>query len=323
MKTLGIGVMGGARIAERSILPAICSAALPQWKLIAVARRSLDHTRRFGGTFKCKEIEGYETLLEIKEIDAVYLPLPTGLHEEWIEKCLKAGKHVLAEKSLAVDFASADRLVKLAREIGRVLMEDLMFIYHSQHRLVKDKLDSDEIGEIRLFRSSFGFPPLPSGNFRYNRQLGGGALLDTGCYPVRASQLFLGPDLKVTTANLYYDRQKGVDIYGSATLTGPTHRVAQIAFGFDNHYQCNYEIWGSKGKITVERAFTPPPHLKPRIVVEKGKQLQEIFSPPDNHFVNILKEFHRVICTGDAEKHYGEILNQSRLLEEIKSINDK
>jgi len=320
MRKIRIGVMGCANIAVRSVIPAIVS--IPGLELAAVASRDMDKAHRTGDIFGCDAVEGYKNLLDRKDIDAVYMPLPTGLHDEWVMKCLEAGKHVLAEKALACDFAGAARMVDKAASSNLLLMEDFMFQYHSQHEFVRTMLDSGEIGEIRLFRSCFGFPPFPGDNFRYDKALGGGALLDAGGYPVKASRMFLGKGLQVKAANLCYDKEKGVDIYGSAYLSSPSGVVSEIAFGFDNYYQCNYEFWGSKGKIIVERAFTPPPGFKPRIVLEKQDLREEFQAKPDNHFANILAEFHRAIVEKDFETHLDDVLDQARIQDEIRKKND-
>jgi NDP-hexose-3-ketoreductase len=128
--------------------------------------------------------------------------------------------------------------------------------------------------------------------------------------------------LQVKAANLCYDKEKGVDIYGSAYLSSPSGVVSEIAFGFDNYYQCNYEFWGSKGKIIVERAFTPPPGFKPRIVLEKQDLREEFQAKPDNHFANILAEFHRAIVEKDFETHLDDVLDQARIQDEIRKKND-
>ena len=194
-----------------------------------------------------------------------------------------------------------------------------MFLYHNQHQIVKQLITEDKIGKIRCFRSSFGFPPLPSDNFRYNKKLGGGALLDAAAYTVRASQLFLGNDLEVKAASLSYN-ENGVDIFGGAFLKNKNGLFSEVAFGFDNFYQCNYEIWGSKGKITAHRAFTPAPDFKPLIIVEQQGEKFDIEVPAENHFINILHEFVKNIRKQNYKPKYDEILNQAKLIQEIRDI---
>lgn len=315
MKKLNIGVLGCANIAKRSVIPAIKS--INDFNLIAISSRTLDKAKELANLFDCEAIEGYQNLLDRKDIDAIYMPLPTGLHEEWVLKALEAGKHILIEKSLAIDYESAILLVQKAKEKNLLIMENFMFLYHGQHNFVKQLIADGRIGELRCFRSSFGFPPLPNDNFRYNKALGGGALLDAAAYTVRVSQFFLGDDLTVAASNLIYEN-KEVDLYGGAYLKSKTGTFSEIAFGFDNFYQCNYEIWGSKGKITAQRAFTPSAEMKPIITLEVQGETLNFETNSENHFINILNEFKRCIFEHETEIKYKEIVNQSRLLQELK-----
>jgi NDP-hexose-3-ketoreductase len=307
-------------VAERCMIPAI--KALDEFELIAVASRTKEKAEIFAEKFSCKAIEGYSNLVDRVDIDAVYIPLPTGLHEEWIIKALKKGKHVLSEKSLTTDYASAKRIISEAETRRLLVMEDFMFPYHRQHTFVNKLIADGEIGDIHFFKSSFGFPPRSKDDIRYNKQLGGGALLDAGGYVVKAVQLFLGTELEIGGAFLVYDGQHDVDIYGGAILRNNKGQIAHVSFSFDNYYQCSYEIWGTKGKITAKRAFTPPPNFAPTIVLEKQDQKHEFVMAPDNHFMNILKEFHRAIREKDFHRHWRDALLQAHLLDQIRERHE-
>lgn len=315
MSKLRIGVLGCANIAKRSVIPAIKS--IPDFDLVAIASRTIAKAEEFAGEFHCEAIEGYQNLLDRENIDTIYMPLPTGLHEEWVIKALEAGKHILIEKSLAMNYDSAYKMVELAREKGLLIMENFMFLYHNQHQFVKELINKGKIGELRCFRSSFGFPPLDADNFRYNAALGGGSLLDAAAYTIRASQLFLGNDIWVEAATLNNINTE-VDVFGGAYLKTKNGLFAEVAFGFDNFYQCNYEIWGSKGKIIAQRAFTPSSDFKPTITLEQQGEVFNYEGDAENHFITILNEFNRCIIENDVESNYEEILNQSRLLQELK-----
>ncbi len=314
MQKLAIGVLGCANIAQRSVIPAILS--IPNFNLLAIASRTAEKAFQFSTQFGCKAVVGYQELIDRKDIDAIYMPLPTGLHEEWVIKTLEAGKHVLVEKSLSMSYKSAQKMVDLAKKKGLLIMENFMFLYHHQHQFVKQLITDGKIGELRCFRSSFGFPPLSPDNFRYNTTLGGGALLDAAAYTIKASQLFLGNNLTVQASTLNYSNN--VDIFGGAFLTNPNNQISEIAFGFDNFYQCNYELWGSKGKIIAQRAFTPAPNFKPTITLEQQGEVFNFEINEENHFINILNEFKRCIFENDKNDKYVEILNQSRLIQELR-----
>jgi len=303
------------------MIPAI--RELDDFELVAVSSRTKEKASLFAGKFSCEAVVDYATLIDRDDINAVYIPLPTGLHEEWIIKALQKGKHVLAEKSLTTDYASARRVIEEAQSRRLLVMEDFMFQYHRQHDFVKKLVSDGEIGEVHFLKSSFGFPPRDKHDIRYAKKLGGGALLDAGAYVVKASQMFLGPHLECGSAFLQYDSGHEVDIYGGALLKNGKGQIAHISFSFDNFYQCSYEIWGTRGKITADRAFTPPPYFAPRIVLEKQDHRQEFVIQPDNHFVNILKEFRRSIITEDFNEHWADSLNQARLLDQIRKRHEE
>jgi len=318
-----IGILGCANIAQRSVIPAIKDLE-QSFELVAIASRTLNKAKEFATTFDCEPICGYQNLIDRKDITALYIPLPTGLHKEWIIKALNAGKHVYAEKSIAFNYEDASEMVNLARLKNLALLEGYMFIYHAQHRLIFNLISSGEIGEIRTFRSSFGFPALGYDNFRYNKDIGGGVVFDAAGYPLRAAHFILGPDLIVTSSSLKYSSTYDTAIYGNAFLQNKEGVSAQISFGFENFYQCNYEIWGSLGKLTAIRAFTPKPEDQPQIIIEKKEGKREILAPSDNHFKNALYEFANTINSlKPKEKHFSDILRQSLSLDALITLAKK
>ena len=314
MKKLRIGIIGCANIAQKYMIPAI--NAMDEFESPIISSRSKKKAIQFGKIFSCECIEGYEKLLQ-SDIDAVYIPLPTGLHEEWIIKALKNGKHVLSEKPLSTSFSSAKKIVTLAKSCQLLIMENLMFQYHLQHTFVKKIIGENQIGEIRFFTGSFGYPPMDNKSFRYDNCLGGGSLLEAGCYPLKAASMFLGNTLNLCFSHLKHNH-KGIDIYGGASFVNDVGQIAHIQFGFDNFYQCKYEIWGSTGKVTLERAYTIPPYMIPVVHLEKQGYKKIFTLKPENHFIKILKEFYKAVITKKFDKHRDDLLVQAKLLDEIK-----
>ena len=315
---LRIGVMGCANIAKNLVIPAMLQ--VDNLELVAIASRTMEKAKSFTDEFGGEPIGSYQELVDRPDVDIIYMPLPTGLHEEWVNKCLDAGKHLLVEKSLALDLPSAQRMVAKAREKGLIMMENFMFRYHSQHQFVFKLLKDGELGDIRCIRASFGFPPLGSDNFRYDPEMGGGALLDAGAYMAKLSHWFLGDSTKVKAANLHLDEDGKGDIHGTAYLSNDQGLTAEVAWGFDNFYQCNYEIWGSKGKVTLTRALTPRPDFNPIAIVEKQGETKEHSLKTDDHFKNIITECCRAIRENDGDQHLNEVLIQAELLSQIKKL---
>ncbi len=324
MSIVRIGVLSTANIATRSVIPAINN--LPdKFKLVGIASRFLDKAEKASQDLNTQAFGDYSELVTLPDIDAIYIPLPNGLHFQWVKECLKAGKHVLVEKSLGCSYSEVKELTELARSNKCVLLENFQFRFHQQLVDLKRLLFEDEvIGELRVLRAFFGFPPFPDkDNIRYNSELGGGALLDAGAYTLKISQLLIGFELEVLASRLSFDEHSSVDIWGNGMLSVKNQPItAHISFGFDNYYQNGIEAWGNKGKLFTNRLFTARDNFKPIIEIETndGKRVVELNA--DDHFQNMLSHFHTLITEfneSDIELEHRQNLNQSRLIEDFKS----
>jgi hypothetical protein len=321
MKKIRIGILGCADIAKRLVVPNMIGSN--KYEIIAFASRSMLKATEFSNLFGGTPIEGYENLLNRSDIDAVYIPLPTGMHYEWITKSLQAGKHIFAEKSIASTFKEVEEIIEIARKRNLCVFENFMFPYHTQFEFVNKKINEGAIGEIKLLRSSFGFPKFDAeNNIRYNKALGGGAVLDAGAYTLMASQFILGKNQKVIAATSNTNGFE-VDFHGTIVLENENKIVSQLAFGFDNFYQNNIELWGTKGKLIMDRAFTSGPGYSPKIIIENQNEKHEYILPPDNHFVKILNLFHEAISSKNFSIQYNQIISQSRLLDQVRNFPSK
>jgi len=318
MQPIRLGVVGAAEIAKRMVLPAV--RMTPSIRLVAIASRDPEKAIGLAQENECDAINGYDELLKRDDIDAIYMPLPTGLHRDWAIAALEAGKHLLIEKSLATSLKEAGEIISIARRKKKLVMENYMFARHAQQVIVRQYIESG-LGEIRLFRAFFGFPPLDATNFRYSHDLGGGALLDVGGYVLRALDVFFpGSEAAVRCARLEYGDHE-VDIAGTATLDVDfAGRVfpAQLAFGFDHFYQCGVEVWGSNGQLKTTRTFTAGPTVTPMLEINSSRASQIISLPVDNHFIRTLEDFVGYISTGEYECEYERALLQAELQEQVR-----
>jgi NDP-hexose-3-ketoreductase len=310
-----LGVLGCAEIARRRTLPAL--ARVKEFTLQAVASRTAEKAEAFARKFACLPVAGYEALLARDDIDAVYIPLPAALHSPWARACLEAGLHVLVEKPASSTAAEAAALVDLARRRGLVLMENFGFARHSQQEHVRSLLASGAIGELRGMSAEFAFPPLPAGDIRYRRELGGGALLDAGVYPIRAARMLLGDDLDVAGAVLRVDPDHGVDGAGAALLTTPEGITAQLAFGFVHSYRCGYTLWGSEGAISLDRAYSAPDGFRPTMRLTQDGHSTVHQLAPDRQFDAMLSAFAAAILAGDTVSCSDDLLHQAQLVERV------
>ncbi|GAB3740956.1 Gfo/Idh/MocA family oxidoreductase [Amycolatopsis oliviviridis] len=311
-----VGVLGCADIARRRTLPAL--VACPGTEPVAVASRTPVKAGALAAEFGCRPVTGYERLLADDGIDAVYIAVPAGLHAEWCAKALSAGRHVLVEKPFAVDTAEADALVDLAGARGRVLMENRMFARHPQHALVRSLIDAGRIGEPKVLTATMAMPRRAPDDIRYRGDLAGGALLDVGYYPIGAAVLLFGPDWDVVGAVLDHDDRLGVDTGGDILLRSAGGVSAHLTFGFDHYYRAAYQVRGSAGTITAERAFTPPPTLSPTVRVEGAGGHTEISVSPFDQFRAVAADFAAAVQgTGEWAGHLATSLHGVALTEAV------
>ena len=271
-----------------------------------------------------KIYESYNDVVSSPEIDAVYIPLPPALHYRWAKKALENGKHVLVEKPSSVSLKDTMEMVATAQKMGLALHENYMFAFHNQLDAINSIIQSGEIGEVRLYRISFGFPRRTAGDFRYNRSLGGGALIDAGGYTIKYATKLLGDSAEIKYAKLNYIDEFDVDIYGSAALVNKDGVTVQIAFGMDNDYQCELEVWGSKGTLRTGRVLTAPAGFVPTVTIKKNTDYEDRALPADDAFKKSIEHF--VQCTVDSavrEDNYRTILKQAQMVEQFSEMARK
>ncbi|MHB9864455.1 Gfo/Idh/MocA family protein [Streptomyces sp. YIM S03343] len=295
---LRLGALGTSSIAARRVLPT--AVATPEVELVAVAGRSERKTADFAQRFGCAAETDFAALLDRPDIEAVYISTPTALHHVWARLALRAGKHVLVEKPIGVNAHEARELADLAEERGLVLRENFMFLHHPQHAYAAELLRQGRLGEVTTLQAAFCIPPLPSDDIRYTPGMGGGALLDVGVYPLRAAQLLLGTGLRVAGAVLRVREEDGLDLSGQALLVSPEDVLVQATFGFEHAYASSYTLWGKRARLTVPRAFTPPPAFQPVLVLEEQDHEERFTLPAADQLRGCLASFAAAVRQGDA-----------------------
>lgn len=266
---IGWGVLGHSTISRVCMIPAI--AASDNGRLRALGTRSgggpspataAPQVPSPPARHQFERVYGrYEEVLEDPEVDAVYVSLPNHLHHPWTLRALAAGKHVLCEKPLACSADEAREMAAAATASGRLLMEALMYRFHPRSQAIKALVDAGELGIPRGVRAAFTFPmtaeALEAGDVsRLSPGMGGGALLDVGCYTVSVARWLLGADPVSVQAQVVY--RHGVDIHIAGTLRFPTGALAGIEAGFVSALQQTYSVTGTEGAIELPHdAFIP------------------------------------------------------------------
>lgn len=318
-----IGILGCSEIAFRRFLPAlqevsdICAVAVAE----EYAPAKLNS---FCSTYPIERMNSFEQLLRREDIDAIYVPQPPALHYKWAMKALEAGRHVLVEKPSTTCYEDSYKLVNTAKKEKLALHENYMFKYHSQISRIKKLIDSGEVGELRLIRANFGFPMRAQNDFRYNKALGGGALLDAGGYTIKLATELLGPTIKVNSAQLSGKSGFEVDIFGNASFSNADGLVCQVGFGMDCQYMCSLDVWGSTGRLFTNRIFTAPVGFKPIVLIEKGAEKKELVLSEDSSFAHSIEAFKEEITNPEKRPAiYEEILLQAKLVDQLRAAGTR
>lgn len=252
MDVINWGILGAANIAYTEVVPAIRRSH--HGNVTAVASRNKEKAKRFN---IAKIYNTYEDLLLDESIDAVYIPLPNALHKEWAIKAMDANKHVLVEKPATL---SVNEMLEIGKAVNRndvKFMEAFMYQFHPQHEYVIRLLKDGAIGDYQYVKAHFSFKLDNQNDIRLNRELGGGALWDVGCYGIHALTQIVG--MKPTQVSMVgkMDIDHQVDTTSVCFFTDQDNRVAEVSSSFEGSFLDRYEIFGEKGAILVESAFRP------------------------------------------------------------------
>ncbi len=256
------GVLGASWIGDRAVLAALTQARGSQ--LRAIASRDPARARTMAARHGVPLVHaGYAEVLADPNIDAVYLPLPNSLHLRWTLRALAAGKHVLCEKPLALNATEAEEMAEAAQAAGRLLMEAVMYRFHPRMRRLAASLAGEP---IRHLQASFGFPIDASGSYRLRPELGGGALLDVGCYVADIARWILGEPERVEAVL----RRVVVDMSCSALLGFADGVQASLYASFESPEYQELVVVCARRVVRVQQPFSAwrDPHDPYQLMVE-------------------------------------------------------
>ncbi len=271
MSKIRWGVVGAAKIARTKVVPAMQRAQ--EGEVVALASRSLETARAAAGPLGIPRAYGsYGELLADPEVDAVYVPLPNHLHVPWSIKAAEAGKHVLCEKPIALSAEEARRLVA-ARDRARVLVQEAFMVRtHPQWLAVREEVRRGTLGELRALQMAFSYFNRDPKNVRNQADIGGGALMDIGCYPVVLSRFLFEEEPVRVMAAIDRDPEFGTDRLTSGLLE---FRRGQSVFTCSTQlvpYQ-RMQVLGTRGRIEVQIPVNAPPDRPTAILVDDGRDV--------------------------------------------------
>ncbi len=267
-RILRIGVLSTAKIGRQLVIPA--TQASDRCSVVAIASRDLERARSVAGELGIATAHGsYEQLLADPEVDAVYNPLPNHLHTEWNLAAIRAGKHVLAEKPIAMNAPEAETVFAAADEHGVRVVEAFMYRSHPTWHGVRQLIADGAIGAVRHVQVFFGYSNTDPANIRNIVEYGGGALMDIGCYAINAAALLFGDEPEVVGATMQRHPEFGTDIVTSAVLRfGGGSASFACATALEPGQWVH--VLGTDGRIDLEIPFNIPTDIPTRVFVTQG-----------------------------------------------------
>jgi dTDP-3,4-didehydro-2,6-dideoxy-alpha-D-glucose 3-reductase len=322
LNPLKFGIIGCSKIAKKSVIPAILKSEFAELEIIG--SRTNEKSKEFSKEFNCEKNGTYDDVIFDDSVDVIYISTPIGMHAELAIKAASAGKHIYCEKSSTDSFNSAKKMVEFSKNNNVRIMEGFMFRFHPQHEKVKELINNNKIGKIDSFNGSFGFPSFPEEDIRYKKELGGGFLNDSGCYPIFASRMIFGEEPVSIFHQSHNDPKSGVDVKGTSILTYKNNKTANLTYVNGSYYQAKYEVWGSEGIISLDRAYSVPSNFITKIKLQynientwEGRRNEIIEIPSTDHFLKMIDIFCMEI-TGKKKSPFDfekELLNQAKVME--------
>ncbi len=293
------GILGTADIARRCTIPGMKLA--DNCELYAIAGRSAEKAEEFRREFGFQKAYGsYDELLRDEDVQAVYIPLPNSLHMEWAEAALKAGKHVLCEKPLAMNAAQARSMYETAEKQGRYLMEAYAYLHSPYVASLKEVVKSGIIGEVDYIDTSFVTQGYEE-NIRLYRELGGGAMYDLGCYCTTLILSLVDSDPEYVSACAEFsDREVDKMTAGLIRFKNGVRASFNVGMILSRDSGSRYDalyVHGSRGCVRSEVRFNQDGAADYRIWTP-DKVIVKNVSMRDNYSLEI-EQFSRCILGGE------------------------
>lgn len=289
------GILSTASIARRAMIPAL--QASPMAEVTAVASRDGKRAMRLAGKMNIPKAYGdYQALLEDPEIDAVYIPLPNHLHKPWSIKAAQAGKHILCEKPLALNPQDCEEMFTAAEANNVLLMESFMYRHHPRIKAAARLVREGELGQIKTIESAFTFRLENQANSRYHPDMGGGSLMDVGCYCINLSRLIACREPRTVQARAIWS-ESGVDEQLVGLLDFGDGLLAHFDCGFNQSLRQRAIISGTDCFLVLRDVFLPGTRPTKIHLVKDGGQQIKTFEGVDEYRL-IAEDFMHAIKTG-------------------------
>jgi len=275
MKKVRWGVLSSAKIGLEKVIPAMQKGEYCE--ITAIASQNLERGKAAAAQLGIPQAYGsYEELLADDNIDAVYIPLPNHLHVPWTKKALEAGKHVLCEKPIGLNTAEAEDLLACAKKHSQLkVMEAFMYRHHPQWLKAQQLVNEGKIGNLLNIHSFFSYYNADPANIRNMAEIGGGGLMDIGCYCISLARFIFNSEPQRVLGKMEYDPEFKTDRLCSGQLDfGDQSSTFTCATQLTSYQRVN--IFGTEGRIEIEIPFNAPPDQPCRIWHQQDEKLEEI-----------------------------------------------
>lgn len=316
-KKIKWGVLSTAYIATEQVIPAMLKSNYCE--IIAIASRNIDKAKTAANKFNIPNSYGsYEEILANEEIEAVYIPLPNHLHVPWAIKALNAGKHILLEKPIGLNITEAQELLEKSKKHPELkIMEAFMYKFHPQWIKVKQLVDEGAIGTLKNIQSSFSFYDDNPESITNKSEMGGGSLMDIGCYSISLSRLLFKaePNKIMGMVEIHHDFK--VDVLASAIL--------EFENGYSSFFSSTLleenqkvEVFGTNGKIEILVPFNPEENIPAKILLTKDSKETEIQFELCNQYTIQADIFSRAIIeNGEVPSSLYDSIYNMKVIEKI------
>lgn len=281
-----IGVLGAARITPLALMaPAKTNADV---EIVAMAARDPVRATQFAAKYGIAKVhQSYRALLDDPVIDAIYNPLPNGLHGKWTIAAIEAGKHVLCEKPFTANAAEAEAVAAVARSSGKVVMEAFHYRYHALTARMLEIIASGELGAVRRIETWFCIP-LFFEDIRWNLSLAGGSLMDAGCYSVNLLRTLAGAEPKVISARIKL-RTPGVDRFTEAEVAFADGRTGKITTSMASSrlFSAGARVIGDAGEMRVNNPYIPQYFHGLEMRTAQGRRKESVAKLPSSYAVQL------------------------------------
>ncbi len=307
-------ILGCARISRRGLIPGIQQSHSGTLDLLASRRE--EAAKEWAAEFGIpRTVASYELAIADPAIDCVYIPLANEEHAPFVKLAADAGKHILCEKPLALNAREAREMVDYCQSKGVILMEAFMWRHQPRTLAVLESVQSGQIGDLRLVRSSFSFP-IDMTDWRLDPARGGGSLWDVGCYGMSTVRLFAGAEPSEILGRARFSKT-GVDLSLTASMKFPNGVLGAIDCSFEQPFRCIYEIVGTTGRIEVPSAYLPPEVPLARFYDADGKLVEEKTYSGRNQYACMVDAFAACVHAGQLSMPSEDGLDQMIALDRV------